>query len=181
MSRKASKDEKRQLFSRPFALTRTVRAPENLRRVHIGESYGRRVWTFDLAINPRSNDSGNDYTYDNYSAAVVQLPVRIDGRLALARRGLLRNAEEAGLPEIEAGAEELRRKFTVRCSSPEIADQVLNERVCEWLAGPGRRFHYEIVHDRVLAYGWRRWLGGKGAERAALGLAAHLSVDGSLG
>jgi hypothetical protein len=34
---------------------------------------------------------------------------------------------------------------------------------------------YEIVHDRVLAYGWRRWLGGTGPLRAALGLAAQLT------
>jgi hypothetical protein len=34
---------------------------------------------------------------------------------------------------------------------------------------------YEIVHDRVLAYGWRRWLGGTGPLWAALGLAALLT------
>jgi len=34
---------------------------------------------------------------------------------------------------------------------------------------------YEIVHDRVLAYGWRRYLGGRGPLRAALGLAQSLS------
>jgi hypothetical protein len=48
--------------------------------------------------------------------------------------------------------------------------------VCAWLtARPGRRFHYEIVHDRVLPYGWRRWLGAKGPLRAALGLATRLT------
>jgi len=63
--------------------------PENLRRPRVGESDGRRVWTFDLAINPQSNDADMDSSHDNYSAAVVQLPVRIDGRVALARKGLL--------------------------------------------------------------------------------------------
>jgi hypothetical protein len=174
-SRKPTKDEARQLLSVPFALTRTVRVPEQLRRVRIGEADGRRIWTFDLAINAQSVDHGTDYTHDNYSAAVIQLPVRIDGRVALARRGLLRNPEEAVAPEVEGGTEELRRKFRVRSSPGKLAEQVLDERVCAWLTGPGRGFHYEIVHDRVLAYGWRRWLGGTGPLRAALGLAAELT------
>ena len=176
-SRKPTKDEARQLLSVPFALTRTVRVPEQLRRVRIGEAGGRPIWTFDLAINAQSVDHGTDYTHDNYSAAVVQLPVRIDGRVALTRRGLLRNPEEAVAPEVEGGTEELRRRFRVRSSSGELAERMLDERVCEWLTGPGRGFHYEIVHDRVLAYGWRRWLGGTGPLRAALGLAAELTQD----
>jgi hypothetical protein len=174
-SRKSTKDEARQLLSVPFALTRTVRVPEQLRRVRIGEADGQRIWTFDLAINAQSVDHGADYTHDNYSAAVVQLPVRIGGRVALARSGLLRNPEEALVPEVEGGTEELRRRFRVRSSSCELAGRMLDERVCAWLIGPGRGFHYEIVHDRVLAYGWRRWLGGTGPLRAALGLAAELS------
>lgn len=174
--RKATRDQARQLLSVPFALTRSVRAPENLRRTRVGESDGRRVWTFDLAINPKSNDQGTDYTHDNYSAAVVQLPVRIDGRVALARKGFLRNPEEAATPEVEGGTDELRSKFRVRSSSGQVANEVLDERVCAWLAGPGRGFHFEIVHDRVLAYGWRRWLGGSGPLRAALGLANELAT-----
>jgi hypothetical protein len=176
-SRKPTKDEARQLLSVPFALTRTVRVPEQLRRVRIGEADGRRIWTFDLAINAQSVDHGTDYTHDNYSAAVVQLPVRIDGRVALARKGLLRNPEEAVAPEVDGGTEELRRRFRVRSSPGELAERLLDERVCEWLTGPGRGFHFEIVHDRVLAYGWRRWLGGTGPLRAALGLATELTQD----
>jgi hypothetical protein len=88
MSRKPTKGAARRVLSVPVALTRTVRVPENLRRARVGEADGRRAWTFDLAINPRSHDQGTDYTHDNYSAAMVQLPARIDGRLALAPQGL---------------------------------------------------------------------------------------------
>jgi hypothetical protein len=175
MSHKASEEEARQVLSVPFALTRTVRGPQNLRRTRVDEREGRRVWTFDLAINLRSTDHGTGSVADNYSAAVVQLPKRIDGRITLARKGILRNPEEAGLPEVAAGTEQLRRKYRVRSPSAPLAQQVLDEEVCEWLTGPGRGFHYEIVHDRVLAYGWRRWLGGDGPRRAALALAEQLS------
>lgn len=173
--RKASKDEARRLLSVPFALTRSVRVPEaGLRRVRVGEHEGRQAWTFDLSINLRHFADG-DSTANNYSGAVVQLPLRVDGRIALARKGLLRRAEQAAAPEVDAGTEELRRRFTVRATSPETARQVLDERVCEWLTGPGRGFHYEIANDRVLAYGWRRWLGGDGPLRAASGLAEQLA------
>jgi hypothetical protein len=179
MSHKASKDEARQLLSTPFALTRTVRAPENLRRTRVADEDGRRVWTFDLAINLRYVDHGTSSIADNYSAAVVQLPHRIDGRIVLARKGLMRNPEEAGAPEIDVGTDELQTKFRVRSASAPLAQQILDEQVCAWLTGPGRGFHYEIVHDRVLAYGWRRWLGGRGPRRAALGLATQLTNPGS--
>ena len=175
MSRKPTEEDARQILRVPFALTRSVRAPQNLRRIRVDEQDGRRVWTFDLAINLRSADHGSESISDNYSAAVVQLPERIDGRISLARKGILRNPEEASAPEVEAGTGELRAKFRVRSASASLAQQVLDERVCEWLTGPGRGFHYEIVHDRVLAYGWRRWLGGQGPRKAALGLAAEVS------
>ena len=179
MRRKLTKDEARQLLSVPFALTRTVRAPENLRRARISELDGERVWTFDLAINARSANHGTETIHDNYSAAVAQLPVRIDGRVALSRRGFLRNPEESSAPEVEAGNEELRDKFRVRSSPDGLAERVLDPRICQWLTGPGRGFHYEIVHDRVLAYGWRRWLGGRGPRRAALTLAELLTAPPS--
>jgi hypothetical protein len=117
-------------LSVPFPLMRTVRVPENLRRARVGESDGRRVWAFDLAINPQSHDQGADYTHNSYCAAVVQLPVRVDGRVALARNGFLRRAEEAAVPEVDAGSEELRRKFRVRTSSGPLAERILDERVC---------------------------------------------------
>src|SRR3954453_10957245 len=169
MRRKLTKDEARQLLSVPFALTRTVRVPENLRRPRISDSDGQPVWTFDLAINARSAGHGTETIHDNYSAAVAQLPVRIDGRVALARRGFLRNPEESSAPEIEAGSKGVRDKFRVQSSSGELAERVLDPRVCEWLAGPGRGFHYEIVHDRVLASGWGAGAGGTGRGRAGGG------------
>ena len=73
--------------------------------------------------------------------------------------------------------EALRRRFSVSATSPQLAAAVLSEPVCAWLAGPGRGFHYELVHDRVLAYGWRRYLGGSGPLDAALHLAACLDAE----
>jgi len=173
---KASEAEARSLLSEPFALTRSVRVPKSgLRRVRVGETDGRRTWTFDLSINLKMTGHG-DTTANNYSAAVVQLPGRVDGRVALARRGFLRRAEEAAMPEVAAGTEDLQRHFKVRASSPEVAEELLDEQVCDWLVNHGRGFHYEIVHDRALAYGWRRWLGGRGPLRAAMGIAGCLRL-----
>jgi hypothetical protein len=54
-------------------------------------------------------------------------------------------------------------------------ERILDDQVSAWLTGPGRGFDDEIVHDRVLTYGWRRWLGGRAPLRAALGLATQLT------
>src|SRR3954468_8529228 len=106
MKRKLTKDEARQLLSVPFALTRTVRVPENLRRPRISDSGGHQVWTFDLAINARSAGHGTETIHDNYSAAVTQLPARIDGRVALARKGFLRTLRSLRLLKSTPAARE---------------------------------------------------------------------------
>ena len=172
-----NKEEARRLLAVPFALTRGIRAPESgLRRFRARDADGRRAWTFDAVINFRSAGSDGDTVADNYSAAVVELPVRFDGRIGLERRGFLRRPESLSAPEVEAGTEELRQRFAIRATDPDLARRLLDEATCEWLTGrSGRGFHYEIVHDRVLAYGWRRYLGGRGPLRAALGLAESLS------
>jgi hypothetical protein len=68
----------------------------------------------------------------------------------------------------------------VRATDPGLAERILEDRACEWLTRrPGRGFHCEIVHNRVLAFGWRHYLGGRGPLRAARGLAAGLAVPAS--
>lgn len=163
-----------ELLRVPFALTRTVRARQgSIRRLRVGKSENRRTWAFDLIINHQIT-GGTESIANNYSAGVVELAKRVDGRIGLDRNGLMRRAETLDAPEVSAGTEELRGVFTVRATSEDLAARVLDKDVCVWLVGSGRGFHYEIVHDRVLAYGWRRYLGGSGALKAALGLAAHI-------
>jgi hypothetical protein len=58
--------------------------------------------------------SDSDHSFDSYSAAVVQLPARLDGRVALARKGFFREPVEAAMPEVKAGTEKVRRKFRLR-------------------------------------------------------------------
>lgn len=158
----------------PFALTRRVNNEDALRRLRVSGPDNARTWTFDLVVNYRDAGSG-DSPVSNYSAAVVLLPWRVEGQIALARRGSLRHAQLLEAPDVEAGTAELMRRFLVRAIPAETAGQVLDERACDWLTGAGSGFHYEVVHDRVLAYGWRRYLGGHGPLKAARGLAASLS------
>jgi hypothetical protein len=162
-----------QVLRVPFALTRAVRAP-HLRRVRARDVDGVPAWTFDLVTNVRRFADG-DSVADNYSAAVVALPRRVDGRVSISRRGFLRSPVPLAAPEVEAGTDALRRKFRVRSSSAQLAQALLDdEELCAWLAGPGSSYHYEIAHDRVLAYGWRRYLGGRGPLRAATAFAQRI-------
>ena len=174
--RKGTKDDGEVLLRTPFALIRTIRTPESgIRRLRVRDSAGARAWRFDLVTNLRRFADG-DTVADNYSAAVVELPVRYDGRIGLARRGILRNPVELDLPVATVGSPALRDRYEIRASSPELVASVLTEPVIAWLSGDGRSFHYELVHNRLLAYGWRRYIGGNALLRAAEGFRAALGV-----
>lgn len=172
--RKGTKEQARELLRTPFALTRTIRAPESgVRRLRVLEGAELRAWRFDLVTNIRHFADG-DTVADNYSAAVVELPVRFDGRIGFARRGLLRNPVELDLAVATVGSPAVERRYEIRASSPDLADAVITDAVGDWLCGGGGSFHYELVHNRLLAYGWRRYIGGTALLRAAEGFRAAL-------
>lgn len=175
--RKGTKDDGRELLRTPFALTRTIRTPESgVRRLRVLDGGELRAWRFDLMTNLRRFADG-DTVADNYSAAVVELPTRVDGRIGFARHGFLRNPVELDLPVVTAGSPDLQGRYEIRASSPELAAAVVTQSVSDWLCGDGGSFHYELVHNRLLAYGWRRYVGGNALIRAAEGFRAALSVS----
>lgn len=166
-------DALRQALQVPFAVTRLVRVPDkDVRRLRCGGTKGARTWRFDLVAH---HESGADKTSaKTYSAAVVELRSPIDMRLSISRRGPGRKAAHLNAHELEVGTDALRRRYIVRGTSPELAAELLDDELCSWLLGLGRGFHYEISHDRVIAYGRKRQLGGRAALCAALGLATTL-------
>jgi hypothetical protein len=173
--RKGTKDDARALLRTPFALTRSIRTPESgVRRLRVRDDAGLREWRFDLMMNVRRFADG-DTVADNYSAAVVELPERFDGRIGFARRGFLRHPVVPDLPVAAVGSPALARRYAVRTSSPELLAAVLTDPVLDWLCGDGGSFHYELVHNRVLAYGWRRYVGGNALLRAAEGFRASVA------
>jgi hypothetical protein len=173
--RHGTDDDERALLRTPFALTRSIRMGAGVRRLRVREDAERRAWRFDLVTNLRRFADG-DTVADNYSAAVVELPVRFDGRIGLYRRGFLRKPIRLDAPEATAGSPELHRRYDVRATSQELAAVVLTGPLDEWLAAGGDSCHYELVHNRVLAYGWRRYVGGNGLLHAAEEFAARLQV-----
>jgi hypothetical protein len=72
---------------------------------------------------------------------------------------------------VNVGRDSLTEAFRVRATAPELAEGILSADVCEWLTTDGKGYHYEVVYDRVLAYGWRRYFPTAAPARAALGLA----------
>ena len=171
-------EDVRQVLRTPFALTRAVRAP-GVRRLRVSDATGPREWRFDLVTNVRWFANG-DSVADNYSAAVVELPVRFDGRVGFARRGFLRSPVKLDAPPATAGSAKLHRRYDVRTTSPELATLILGGPLDEWLCSARRSFHYELVHDRVLAYGWRRYIGGNAVLRAAEAFAARVVCSPTL-
>jgi hypothetical protein len=176
--RRATIDDARGLLRTPFALTRSIRTPESgLRRLRVRDGASQRAWRFDVVMNMKHFADG-DTIADNYSAAVVELGVRFDGRVGFARRGFLRKPVRLDAPEATAGSAALHDRYDVRASSPALAAQILAGPLDDWLCGAGCSFHYELVHDRVLAYGWRRYVGGNAVLRAAEAFATRLGTAG---
>ncbi len=172
--RRATIDDARALLRTPFALTRSIRTPESgLRRLRVRDGAPRRAWRFDVVMNMKRFADG-DTIADNYSAAVVELPVRFEGRVGFARRGFLRKPVRLDVPEASVGSAALHHRYEVRASAPELASQILTGPLDDWLCRTGGSFHYELVHDRVLAYGWRRYVGGNAVLQAAEEFAARL-------
>ena len=117
-----------------------------MRRLRVRDGEAFRAWRFDLMMNVRRFADG-DTVADNYSAAVVELPVRFDGRIGFGRRGFLRHPVVPDLPVAAVGSRALDRRYEVRASSPELAASVLTDPLGDWLCGGGGSFHYELVHN----------------------------------
>jgi hypothetical protein len=184
--RKGDQDDVRRITSRPFALTRGLQGARAglghpLSRLLVGECAGGcEVLVFDVTLAADSTASSSS-TARHYTAALAQLPARVDGRVSVSRRGFLREPIPLSAPEVEVAHDGVRSRFRVRATSEELAHELLDGGpLCDWLASDGAGFHYELAHDRVLAYGRRRLLTPRTAPLAAALHFAALVPAGAL-
>ena len=122
--RKATKEEVDHLSRRPLGLFTQTRigAMPRVRRVRIGEEDGRDVYLFSVTAPVSRSGSHTNATFDHFIAAAVQLPRRIEGRVGILRRGLLRSPRTPGLAEVKEGLDaRVLDDFHVSASDPEVA------------------------------------------------------------
>jgi hypothetical protein len=152
--RRATKEEADHLSHRPLGLfTQTSIGMPRVRRVRIGEDGGRKAYLFSVTVPASKSGSNTNATFDHYVAAAVELPARVDGRVAILRRGLLRSPRKPHLSEVEEGLDpRLLDDFHVYASDPALAASVLDGALVDWLVSDGHGAYYEIVHDLVVAY-----------------------------
>ena len=159
--RKATKEEVEHLSRRPLGLFTQTRigAMPRVRRVRIGEEGGRDVYLFSVTAPVSRSGSSTDATFDHFVAAAVQLPRRIEGRVAFLRRGFLRSPRTPGLAEVKDGlAAAVLDDYHVHASDPELAAALLDDALVDWLVAEGHGAYYEVVHDLAVAYKGRNFM-----------------------
>jgi hypothetical protein len=159
--RKATKEEVDHLSRRPLGLFTQTRigAMPRVRRVRIGEEDGRDVYLFSVTAPVSRSGSHTNATFDHFIAAAVQLPRRIEGRVGILRRGLLRSPRTPGLTEVKDGLDaRALDDFHVYASDPEVATALVDGALADWLVDDGHGAYYEIVHDLAVAYKGRNFM-----------------------
>lgn len=159
--RKATKEEVDHLSRRPLGLFTQTRigAMPRVRRVRVGEEGGRKVCLFSVTAPASKAGSNTSATFDHFVAAAVELPERIDGRLAILRRGPLHSPRKPQFAEAKDGVDaRVLDDYHVYASDPTLAAAVLDGALADWLVKDGHGAYYEIVHDLAVAYKGRNFM-----------------------
>lgn len=94
-------------------------------------------------------------SYRRYSCALVEVPASFP-HLELAREGLLtRLADHIGLEDIEFESPEFNRRYNVKAKERKFAYELLDARMLRWLVDFDQGLSFEVMGNRVLAYGPR--------------------------
>jgi hypothetical protein len=159
--RTATKEEVDHLSRRPLGLFTQTRigAMPRVRRVRIGEEGGRDVYLFSVTAPDSRSGSHTNATFDHFIAGAVQLPHRVEGRVGMLRRGILRTPRTPGLSEVKEGLSAgVLDDYHVYASDPELAATLLDGALADWLVAEGHGACYEIVHDLAVAYKGRNFM-----------------------
>jgi len=153
--RTATKEEVDHFSHRPLGLFTQTRigAMPRVRRVRTGEEGGRDVYLFSVTAPVSRSGSNTNATFDHFVGAAVQLPRRIEGRVAILRRGFLRTPRTPGLAEVKDGVDAaVLDDYHVYASDPELVAALIGDALVDWLVTEGHGAYYEIVHDLAVAY-----------------------------
>jgi hypothetical protein len=98
-----------------------------VRRVRIGEEGGRDAYLFSVTAPVSRSGSHTNATFDHFIAGTVQLPHRVEGRVGMLRRGILRTPRTPGLSEVkERLSAGVLDDYHVYASDPELAATLLD-------------------------------------------------------
>lgn len=110
---------------------------------------------FDYWYYTESTNSNGQRTrsYRRFSCALVEVPAAFP-HLVVAREGIFsRLADHLGFEDIEFESPEFNRRYNVQAADNKFAYELLDARMLEWLVQFDQGLSFEIMGNRVLAYG----------------------------
>ena len=119
---------------------------------------GLPVREADYWYYTESSDSkgGRSKSYSYFSVVVADLDCSVP-RVSISKETLLtRAAEHLGASDLDFESEEFNRMFKVTAQDPQVAYQLIDPRMMNWLLSTGGAFGFEVVGPNLLVYSHRR-------------------------
>jgi hypothetical protein len=116
-----------------------------------------KLQAFDYWYYTESTDSKGhrSRSYRRFSGVVIEVPAAFP-HLTMAREGLFtRLADHLGMEDIEFESPEFNRRYNVKAGERRFAYELIDGRMLEWLVGFDQGLAFEVMGNRVLAYGPR--------------------------
>jgi hypothetical protein len=145
------------LLGWPFSLFRRGDG-RGIENVLSGPWKGEPIQAFDYwyYTEQQTSKGGRTRSYRHFSCVLVQVPAAFP-HLEMAREGVFtRLADHLGMEDIEFESPEFNRRYNVKAENRRFAYELLDGRMLEWLVGFDQGMAFEVVGNRILAYGPRR-------------------------
>jgi hypothetical protein len=140
----------------PFSLFRRGDG-RGIENVMWGDWKGQPMQAFDYWYYTETTDSQGrrSRSYHRFSCALVDVPASFP-HLEIGREGLFtRLADHLGMEDIEFELPEFNRRYNVKAKDRKFAYELLDNRMLAWLVDFDQGLAFEVVGNRVLAYGPR--------------------------
>ncbi len=152
-----SADDPFHLLGWPFALFRKGQG-RGVENVVWGPWQGKdQVTAFDYWYYTETTNSKGQRSrsYSRFCCAMLEVPAAFP-HLDIARENIFtRMADGMGLEDIEFELPEFNRRYNVKATERRFAYELLDSRMLQWLAGLDHPYAFEVVGNRILAYGKR--------------------------
>ena len=123
-----------------------------------GTWQGLDVTEFDYWYFEESTDSEGrtSRSYSHFSCATTQVPLR-SSHLTIAKENIFtRLVDHMGFRDIEFELEEFNRSFQVKCKDRKFANDIVDQRMMQWLMDRAAGFAFEMNGDYLLCSSRRR-------------------------
>jgi hypothetical protein len=109
---------------------------------------------FDYWYYTESTDSEGrtSRSYRHFSCASYEVPGSFPSLVLSPENVFTRAADRVGLPDIQFELEEFNRAWTVKAKDRKFANDVVDQRMMQFLLSLPERLSFELVGNRVLVY-----------------------------